>query len=226
MLQRILIVLALCCYYVASTTEWIRKFCSLPGNERLCEVPLSFIEDPLLVGAVIRCAMDEKMDPASALRLIMGKQSRNQGWTDAEIASTEDKTQYLYTLIHAKYVTSNIGLKEIRQSFERADFGRCPRISCAGYPLLPIGLDDKPRRSLCHCFCGACRELYRPQTPQLEDLDGAYFGPTLPHLFFQRNVDLAPVRANSTYIPRIFGFRISNKALELQRYSENSEKVA
>ena len=40
------------------------------------------------------------------------------------------------------------------------------------------------------------------------DIDGAFFGTTFPHLLMQVYPELIPRAAKSTFIPRIFGFKI------------------
>lgn len=42
----------------------------------------------------------------------------------------------------------------------------------------------------------------------LEDVDGAYFGTTFPHLFLMTYGNLLPTQATKTYVPRIFGFKV------------------
>ena len=41
-----------------------------------------------------------------------------------------------------------------------------------------------------------------------KDIDGAFFGPTFPNLFFMTYEDLVPGPAMEQFVPRLFGFRI------------------
>jgi hypothetical protein len=50
-------------------------------------------------------------------------------------------------------------MSRMKEKFDRADFGRCPKLSC-DYPLVPIAVT--PHKSA-KTYCYACRELYRPQ---------------------------------------------------------------
>lgn len=81
------------------------------------------------------------------------------GSLDVEVAAV-----ILYCLVHQRYVLSPRGLEALRQSFQMNSsyssnsdnengivdddkriepiFGRCPRASCRGMPLLPAGPDD------------------------------------------------------------------------------------
>jgi hypothetical protein len=85
--------------------------------------------------------------------------------------------EVLYTLVHARYVTSPRGLDTIRRMFLRnyelgtnEVFGKCPRMSCSGTPLLPFGVsclydfdgkDGIYRKSMRYCCsCGEVRYIY------------------------------------------------------------------
>ena len=81
--------------------------------------------------------------------------------------------EVLYTLVHARYVSSPRGLDTIRRMFLRnyevgidEVFGKCPRMNCAGSPLLPLGISDGYdiegdggvcRKSMRYCCC--CGEV-------------------------------------------------------------------
>lgn len=41
-----------------------------------------------------------------------------------------------------------------------------------------------------------------------QDIDGAYFGTTFPHLFLMTYGHLKPQKATQSYVPRVFGFKI------------------
>jgi hypothetical protein len=64
-----------------------------------------------------------------------------------------------------------------------------------------------------------------------EALDGAYFGTTFAHLFFLTYPDLVPVTAPSAYVPRVFGYRISqsgkgrDKSTAIDSKRGNSSKL-
>ncbi|GFH61443.1 hypothetical protein CTEN210_17919 [Chaetoceros tenuissimus] len=110
----------------------------------------------------------------SALKLILEEADMTE---DASIAynhaiysatQIQKAAEVLYTLVHARYVSSPRGLDTIRRMFLRnakmnvqkksnehsasstiqnteigAIFGRCSRIQCKGTPFLPIGLSDR-----------------------------------------------------------------------------------
>lgn len=42
----------------------------------------------------------------------------------------------------------------------------------------------------------------------IQDIDGAYFGTTFPHLFLMTYGHLKPQKPAQSYVPRVFGFKI------------------
>lgn len=94
------------------------------------------------------------------------------------------------------------------EKFRDADFGRCHLVSCQGFPMLPVGQSDVPRRCTVNLYCPKCKELYFPKSSRHADLDGAYFGTTFAHLFLLTFPELIPETRPTKYVPRIFGFRI------------------
>lgn len=104
--------------------------------------------------------------------------------------------EVLYTLVHARYVTSPRGLETIRRMFKRnvlvsggiePIFGRCSRLACGGMPLLPIGMSDRydiggrggAGRKAMRC-CPSCRESFFMWDSKI---DGAAWGTSFCHLF-------------------------------------------
>jgi hypothetical protein len=47
-----------------------------------------------------------------------------------------------------------------------------------------------------------------------EDIDGAYFGTTFPHLFLMSYGHLKPQKASQSYVPRVFGFKLNKPWLQ------------
>ena len=95
------------------------------------------------------------------------------------------------------------------------EFGTCPLIQCSGQPVLPVGLKDEMGAETCKIFCPKCSMVYHPppvrsRAGNASGVDGAAFGTTFPHLFLMTFANLVPdpLSANSTYIPRVFGFRL------------------
>lgn len=54
--------------------------------------------------------------------------------------------------------------------------------------------------------------MYHTRSTRHEQIDGAYFGTTFPHLFFLTFPELKPSKSTEIYIPRVFGFKIHSTA--------------
>ena len=85
-----------------------------------------------------------------------------------------------------------------------------------------MGLSDLPRNYTVNVFCPRCHELFHPRSSKQGNLDGAYFGTTFAHLFLMSHPELIPPKSQQTYIPRVYGFRISRDAA----YYEQRNAVA
>lgn len=99
------------------------------------------------------------------------------------------------------------------------EFGTCPLVQCSGQPVLPVGLKDEMGADTVKIFCPKCQQVYH--TPPLRSranistgVDGAAFGTTFPHLFLMTFSNLVPdpLPAETSYVPRVFGFRVHQSA--------------
>lgn len=127
----------------------------------------------------------------------------------------------LYGLIHARYILTPKGLAMMREKFMASSFGTCPRVLCSGQPVLPIGMSENLKYSRVKVFCPKCEDVYVPKK-RCNDVDGAYFGCSFPHIFLQSYSDLVPKEGPNTYIPRIYGFKIYKK--KGSKYFEQKKK--
>ncbi|KNE64005.1 hypothetical protein AMAG_09065 [Allomyces macrogynus ATCC 38327] len=212
--------------------EWIPWFHSLAGNEILAAVTIDFIEDEFnLTGLSALVPYYQE-----ALDVILD----NETDENVDMDLVDSSAQLLYSLIHARYVTTKAGLHQMYMKLENRDFGVCPRVLCNGYPLLPVGEYDQPGMGSVHFYCHNCEDIYEPFSKRYSRLDGATFGSTFPHLLFQSYpglheelqvlLGLAPTPARYatsspvppadpdmdvtplTYVPKMFGFRVSEAA--------------
>jgi len=92
---------------------------------------------------------------------------------------------------------------------------------CRGQPVLPMGFTDEPNYGMVKLFCPKCRDVYSCPNSQ-RHLDGAFFGPTFPNLFFMTYEGLAPEPASEQYVPTVFGFKIHSSSNSLQVTSSSS----
>ena len=193
--------------------SWISWFCSLNGNEFFCEVDEDFIQDDFnLTGLSSQVTYYEY-----ALDMILDVDVPDTEMDERQHELVELSAECLYGLIHARYILTNRGLHDMLEKFNNVDFGRCPRVYCSGQPVLPVGQSDVPRHSTVKLFCPRCWDIYFPRSVAHAHLDGAYWGTTFPHLFLHTYPELVPERNPERYVPRIFGFKISDKSKQVQR---------
>merc|ERR1711990_757580 len=189
-------------------TSWISWFCSLKGNEFFCEVDEEYIQDDFnLSGLASQVPYYDY-----ALDLILDIESPNDDiLTDEQHSIVESAAEMLYGLIHARYIVTSRGLAAMLEKYKDSHFGRCPRVLCQGAAMLPTGQSDIARMNTVKIFCPKCGELYYPRSKYQGNVDGAYFGTTFPHLFLMTYSHLRPQKPTSSYVPRIFGFKIHDK---------------
>lgn len=105
---------------------------------------------------------------------------------------------------------SFVGLAKVYRAYLKNGYGFCMRALCDRQPVVPVGLSDKLHSGRVKVFCPRCEEVYIPM--QKFNLDGAHFGPSLPHMFFafyKQSITFPPKML--LYEPKISGFRIAGK---------------
>lgn len=198
---------------------WIQWFCGLKGHEMFCEVERSYIEDGFnLYG--LRSVVPNFSD---CLDLILDR----IGADDSDDSHLTQSACTLYGLIHARYIITAHGLDAMYNKYAAKEFGTCPLIQCFGQPVLPVGLRDEMGADTVKIFCPKCKCVYHPppirsrnshvavnHTSGSGAVDGAGFGTTFPHLFLMTFNNLVPdaLSPDTSYIPRIFGFRVHQLA--------------
>ncbi|KAJ3133529.1 casein kinase 2 regulatory subunit [Physocladia obscura] len=212
------------------------------GHEFFIEVPEEFIKDDfnltglntlvLLYNEALDMILDLELDPQP---------------TPAQLSLIESSAEMLYGLIHQRFLLTKGGLGLMSDRLVDADFGACPREGCGGAPVLPCGRSDQPSVDTVKMFCVRCCDLYHPREARFQNIDGAFFGTTFPHLFYNTYPQLIPpvitpiksaseaTAASTTktedggddnaqpiaptklpnyrlYVPRLFGFRLSERS--------------
>jgi casein kinase II subunit beta len=71
----------------------------------------------------------------------------------------------------------------MHRKYLQKGFGECPRMLCRGQPVLPMGFTDDPKHGTVKLFCLKCQDVYNCG-PGHRHIDGAFFGPTFPNLFY------------------------------------------
>eukprot|EP00257_Ricinus_communis_P015730 XP_015573699.1 casein kinase II subunit beta-1 isoform X8 [Ricinus communis] len=185
-------------------TSWISWFCNLRGNEFFCEVDDDYIQDDFNL-----CGLSSQVPYYDyALDLILDvESSHGDMFTEEQHELVESAAEMLYGLIHARYILTSKGMAAMLDKYKNCDFGRCPRVYCCGQPCLPVGQSDIPRSSTVKICCPRCEDIYYPRS-KYQDIDGAYFGTTFPHLFLMTYGHLKPQKPSQSYVPRVFGFKL------------------
>lgn len=186
-------------------TSWISWYCGLRGNEFFCEVDDDYIQDDFNL-----CGLSSLVPYYDyALDLILDvESSHGDMFTEEQNELVESAAEMLYGLIHARYILTTKGLAAMLEKYKNAEFGRCPRVYCCGQPCLPVGQSDIPRQSRVNIYCPRCEDAYTPRSRYHENIDGAYFGTTFPHLFLMTYGNLKPQKISQSYVPRVFGFKV------------------
>jgi len=189
--------------------SWISWFCSLKGNEFYVEVEDNYIRDGFnLTGLTSQVPYYDY-----ALDLILDADSPSDDMlTEEQQEMIESAAEMLYGLIHARFILTNRGMQAMKEKYYSAEFGRCPRVFCYGFPVLPVGQSDVPCTNTVKVFCSKCEDIFYPKSSRHGTIDGAYFGTTFPHLFLQTYSELRGVEPTQKYVPRIFGFKIHKSA--------------
>jgi casein kinase II subunit beta len=190
---------------MSSSYCWISWFVAQPGNDFLLEVEEDFIRDNFNLYGLRQMfhfydhALEMILDPECPDEEDLG---------DREFAEIYRDAAELYGLIHQRFALSPRGLAMLKEKYLSSEFGQCPRLLCQNQTCLPIGLRDDPRQSMVKVFCPKCEQVYTPENRHVANLDGAYFGTSLPHMLLQTYPDLVPLELPVPFEPRIFGFKI------------------
>ena len=131
--------------------------------------------------------------------------------------SIQRAAEILYALIHNRFVTSPRGLDTLRRTLlhHKDIFGKCPRPSCRGMPMLPHGESFPGRNSQRYCCsCGQVWEWWDSK------VDGSAWGPSLCHLYLLMygkaslgGAGSMPQTNPTATVPTIFGFQVHPAAL-------------
>ncbi|KAI9018463.1 casein kinase II, regulatory subunit [Hyaloraphidium curvatum] len=190
-----------------ASAGWVRRFVAARGGELFVDVDDDYFGDRFNLTGLAQDVDHYQL----ALDLIA------DGGDGRAPPAVLAAARHLYGLIHARYIVTHRGLQKMADKLRREDFGRCPRVLCAGQPVLPVGLSDVPGEGAAKLYCPRCEDVYTPPAKRHARIDGAYFGTTFPHLLFQVFPNLMPARPADRYVPRIFGFRIHEVAVQHRR---------
>ncbi|PAV20848.1 casein kinase subunit II beta [Pyrrhoderma noxium] len=228
-----------------SSLTWIVWFCQLPGHEYFCEVSEDFIEDDFNLTGL------NSMVPfwKEAMEMVLDVEPEEDSLKIPDVSIVEASAELLYGLVHQRYILTRAGLHAMAEKYEQGQFGTCPRVYCLGCHVVPCGRSDLPGIDTVKLYCPNCNDIYTPPSSRYQGVDGAFFGTTFAHLFFQTYREFAPApfytpsgtssstrspasttgstsgnfvnpnphggqkpAAGRVYTPKIYGFRVSEKA--------------
>lgn len=186
---------------------WIPWYCTLKGNELFCEVDADFAQDSFNLTGL------QNLIPYFdyALDMILDVEP-SEALSEDQQEMIENDAENLFGLIHARYILTTRGLQAMLEKYRLFHFGRCPRVYCRGQACLPLGLSDVPNEEAVKLWCPRCEDVYSTRSARHEQIDGAYFGTTFPHLFFLTFPELKPQKSVEAFVPRVFGFKIHQTA--------------
>ena len=106
-------------------TPWIEWFCKQKGNRFFCQVPTDWIEDSFNLYGL------DGVVPyySEAMRIILDLDLEDERRDDDHYDIVEASAEFLYGMIHARYILTPDGLDMMRDKYEKRDFGRCLRTS-------------------------------------------------------------------------------------------------
>eukprot|EP01125_Pyxidicula_operculata_P004731 TRINITY_DN1770_c0_g1_i2.p1 TRINITY_DN1770_c0_g1~~TRINITY_DN1770_c0_g1_i2.p1 ORF type:complete len:192 (+),score=22.05 TRINITY_DN1770_c0_g1_i2:292-867(+) len=189
----------------------------MDGNEFFVQIDRSYLEDDFNMYGLNQniphydSALDHILDRAE----FTGSESK--------ILEIKRAAEKLYGLSHARFILTTRGLDMMYDKFQSGEFGRCPRAYCENQYVLPMGESDFVKTCKLRLYCPRCEDIYVPP-PKYAKIDGSYFGPTFPHMMIQVYPDVIPTKPKTTYVPRIFGFKIHSSSREALIRHRTQEK--
>lgn len=185
--------------------EWLL---AQDGNHLLCRVEDDYIEDNFNLYGLSKIIPNFK----ESIRLLLSDSMKVEGCLNEEwIGPSYEHLRDLYGLIHARYILTTQGLNKMRRKLQNEVFGKCPEKDFEMFPVMPVGVSDQLGQGPPMGYCAHSGEVY-PMPAWGDHLDGAYFGTSFPHLLLMQNPGLHGPKGwpvpNSTYVPRIFGFKV------------------
>ena len=185
------------------------------GNESFCVIDREFLEDESNLEGLDRYI--QYIKPALCTILDISLPSIFL----IELANTHIKLSFtqvqrnavlLYGLLHARFITTESGLKKMHGKINRGEYSSCPRTKGEQRHTLPIGETNEPSKRSLRVFCPRCNEIYTPHESKFENIDGAFFGTYFPQLFLMKYPEF---RKNDKidYIGSLMRFKIHKSAL-------------
>ena len=204
-----------------SENGWVQWYCGLREHYFFIVIPSEYTRDSFnLYG--LRQYFPKNYD--SLIELILSSNIPDEDdLSDPALQDLHREAGELYGLIHARYITTPRGLQVMKQKYDKGCFGKCPRVLCNGFKVLPVGITNELRSRRVRVYCPNCQEAYDPRNVNLIDIDGAFFGTSFPHIFLQVYQEYISTSCPEPYYPKIFGFKVHEKLSIIERKGINGE---
>lgn len=191
--------------------SWIKQFVTHPNNQWFIEIEDTWAGDWFNQHGI----SDQFEDFDKAVALMTDKKGKEfREISREELQRIHQQAVKIYGLLHARYIVQPNGLKLMKKKFDQNIFGKCPRYACGGCKLIPMGQTFRIRRHSVKLFCPMCCDIYK--APSYPVIDGAYFGPSFPHVFVMEYHDeLDKSEFFKKFELRAFGFRIRKSSDQL-----------
>lgn len=187
-------------------SAWVRRFLATDVGNLFLKVDIDYVRDSFnLTGLREQSGFGSSPRYRAALEAI-------RGLSEPSSPEAESDARHVYGLVHARFILTAHGLREMYKRLKEGVYESCPRAACKGVTCLPYGEHEETGKSRLRIFCPCCNEVYIPRSPIYSQIDGAYFGPSYILLFVRYYPDvLHPVQAPEL---RLFGFRIKTEESE------------
>ena len=192
--------------YSIEDDNWIEWFCKMEGNHFFVEISHEFLNNKTnLIGLE-----KEFPDYNEYLDIILSKESPSPDILSEEYLDKLGKVKELYGILHKRFIYTPLGLSLVREKYLNGIYGICPRILCHKQTVLPYGISDYPKYSRVSIYCPSCQDIYKPRG-NVNEMDGGYFGPSLPEMFLTTFPDLVYFKQKQNFVPKLFGFKMYKK---------------
>ncbi|KAK8875459.1 hypothetical protein M9Y10_005625 [Tritrichomonas musculus] len=186
-------------------STWLDSFLQKRSSEFFVRVDEDYLQDSFNLFGI----KDRMTYFKEATNLLLNDQI-SQKVSDPKLI--KKKAAILYGQIHQRFLSTPDGLEKMYKKYKKSHFPKCPRVYCKGVSCFPYGVTDQLGEHKLMFYCPGCNDVYKIQLPEIDKVDGAYFGPSYVHMLFQKYPDVIPNIKHQTYVPTVFGFRMCKES--------------
>lgn len=188
-------------------STWISRFLARKENRFLLHIPDSYIGDDFNLNELSSTVPNFPQ----ALSLILEEEEDSSSDDDEDSDDQENdcdsdhfaeeihrSAKLLYYLIHQRFLLTRAGMEEMAGRYAAGEFGICPRTCCEGTKTLPTGISDLPGKHAFKLFCPRCADVYYPEDPKFQFVDGCAWGTSFAQVFFTTFSPLLSAGSNNS----------------------------